>query len=429
MIRRLRHILMAAFLGSQMVPAQSSLTVAVIGDYGKASQAELDVSTLVKSWKPDLILTVGDNNYESGDASTIDQNIGQYYHEYIFPYAGSYGAGDSANQFFPTLGNHDWIAIGAAPYLSYFTLPGNERYYEFVRGPLHFFAIDSDPNEPDGNGVSSIQAQWLMRRLSVSTSVWNIVYFHHAPYSSGTRHGSYLPMRWPFRQWGATAVFSGHEHLFERLTEDSLPYFIVGNCGKDLYTFGTPITGSVARYNADFGAERIVATNDSIRFEFINRGGTVIDKYTITAPSTKILHLQEGWNLLSLPYMPLNPLTAELFPQARSAGFHYTGSGYEPIDSLRNGIGFWISLDSAVDIRYHLPPVPADTLSLQEGWNLIGSVADSLPVADLQQIPPGILSTGFFGYSSAYEQAYALLPGKGYWVRANQQGQIILKRQ
>ena len=30
------------------------------------------------------------------------------------------------------------------------TLPGNERYYDFVQGPVHFFVIDSDQNEPDG---------------------------------------------------------------------------------------------------------------------------------------------------------------------------------------------------------------------------------------------------------------------------------------
>jgi tartrate-resistant acid phosphatase type 5 len=429
MIRMFRWLFVFTFLGMAALPAQAPLTFAVIGDYGKSSQPELDVANLVKNWKPDLILTVGDNNYEYGEASTIDLNIGQYYHNYISPYIGSYGAGDSVNQFFPTLGNHDWIAAGATPYRDYFTLPGNERYYDFVRGPVHFFAIDSDPSEPDGNSVSSLQALWLRRHLAVSTSVWNIVYFHQPPYSSGTKHGSFLPMRWPFRQWGANAVLGGHEHLFERLIEDSLPYFVVGNCGKDLYSFGTPISGSVARYNADFGAERVVASEDSIRFEFINRGGTLIDSYTIIAPTTNILHLLAGWNLLSLPFAPVNPLAGEIFATSRSAAFRYAGTGYEPLDTIANGFGFWMAFDSAFDIRYHLTPVSADTVAIRAGWNLVGSIADSLPVADIQQVPPGILSTGFYGYTIAYEQAYALLPGKGYWVRASQPGEIVLKRQ
>jgi hypothetical protein len=116
---------------------------AVIGDYGLAGQRELDVADLVKSWSPDFIITTGDNNYGNGSASTIDHNIGQYYHSFIFPYFGTFGEGAASNRFFPSLGNHDWIAPGAQPYMDYFTLPSNERYYDFVRGPVHFFVIDT----------------------------------------------------------------------------------------------------------------------------------------------------------------------------------------------------------------------------------------------------------------------------------------------
>src|SRR6267154_5565541 len=80
---------------------------AVIGDFGANTPEEGDVANRVKSWNPDLILTVGDNNYQLGEASTIDANIGKYYHDYIYPYKGSFGAGsaDGVNHFFPTLGN------------------------------------------------------------------------------------------------------------------------------------------------------------------------------------------------------------------------------------------------------------------------------------------------------------------------------------
>src|SRR5437879_4454765 len=73
-----------------------------------AGQPELNVSNLVRSWSPDFILTTGDDNYPLGEASTIDANIGQYYHDFIFPYTGSYGAGATTNRFYPSLGNHDW---------------------------------------------------------------------------------------------------------------------------------------------------------------------------------------------------------------------------------------------------------------------------------------------------------------------------------
>lgn len=109
----------------------------------------------------DFVITVGDNNYPSGAASTIDPNIGQHYHQFISPYRGSYGAGATTNRFFPTLGNHDWESLQCqngvctGPHFDSFTLPGNERYYEFEQGPVHFFALDSDPREPDGTTSTS----------------------------------------------------------------------------------------------------------------------------------------------------------------------------------------------------------------------------------------------------------------------------------
>lgn len=259
---------------------------AVIGDYGAARQSEADVADLVKSWDPDFIVTTGDNNYEDGAASTIDKNVGQFYHDFIAPYKGSYGAGADVNRFFPALGNHDWETPGARPYLDYFTLPGNERYYDFVQGPVHFFVLDSDPSEPDGVTSTSIQANWLREKLAASTERWKVVYFHHSPYSSGLEHGSTEYMQWPFQAWGASAVLSGHDHGYERVVRNGFPYFVNGVGGKSLYPFWiVHVSGSQVRYNDDYGAMLVEASSSSIRFQFITRSGAMMDFYKLNAPN------------------------------------------------------------------------------------------------------------------------------------------------
>ena len=270
-------------LASTMTPKPLAVKFAVIGDFGLDGVAEADVATLIHSWQPDIIITVGDDNYPSGAADTIDANIGKYYHDYIFPYIGTYGPGADVNRFFPTLGNHDWYTAGAQPYLDYFTLPGNERYYDFVWGPVHFFALDSDENEPDGFLAGSVQAAWLQQGLAVSTSPWNIVYMHYPPYSSGA-HGSISWMQWPFAAWGADALLAGHDHLYERLLVDGIPYFIDGTGGGSLYNFGTPVPESQFRYNTNFGAMRVTASETEMLFEFYNRVGKLIDSYQVTKP-------------------------------------------------------------------------------------------------------------------------------------------------
>lgn len=262
--------------------ASSAITFAVIGDYGNGSSAEGNVANRVKSWNPDFIITTGDNNYVYGSADTIDEHIGQFYHEYIGNYVGSYGAGSATNRFFPSLGNHDWDTPDAQPYLDYFTLPSNERYYSFTQGPVEFFVIDSDGGEPDGISSTSVQAQWLQSELAASTATWKLVYFHHSPYSSGG-HGSDPDMQWPFQQWGASAVLTGHDHIYERLLINDFPYIVNGLGGASKSSFGSIVTGSQVRYNADYGAMLVTADDTQITFQFITQTGTVIDSYTMHA--------------------------------------------------------------------------------------------------------------------------------------------------
>lgn len=304
------------------------LKFAVIGDYGKAGANELNVSNLVKSWNPQFVITLGDNNYELGEDSTIDQNIGQYYHEFIYPYYGTYGSGDTVNRFFPSMGNHDWYTDSASAFLSYFTLPGNERYYDFVKGNIHFFSIDSDVNEPDGIDSSSVQANWLKNALYNSASEFKIVYFHHAPYSSSSSHGSNPVLQWPFKKWGASVVMAGHDHTYERLFIDSITYIVNGLGGKSIYAFGTPVAGSQVRYNNNYGAMKVNSYNDSLVCEFFSVSGNRRDYFRILPADRKL---------------NLTAVVEGLFNEKTNITFKDTIRVY-----LRNSVSPYTAIDSSV---------------------------------------------------------------------------------
>ena len=268
-----------------------TLSFAVIGDFGSGNQNEQDVADLVESWDVDFIITTGDNYYLSARGfggnglNQYDNSVGKFYCRYLkdtaVPDSGTLDCpperqSETTNRFFPTIGNHDrtdTTSPGITSYLDYFTLPGagfesssgSERYYDFVQGPVHFFALDSDSARSDSDYLAA-QKAWLKEQLASSTSPWNIVYFHQSAYSSA-KHGSDPHMQWPFSEWGADAVFQGHDHVYERILRDGIVYFISGNGGRKLYQFDTPITGSILRYNDGFGAMRVTASSETIEFQ------------------------------------------------------------------------------------------------------------------------------------------------------------------
>ncbi|WDZ80816.1 metallophosphoesterase (plasmid) [Ensifer adhaerens] len=223
---------------------QTLYRFAIFGDYGDTNlNGEKAVAALIHSWNVDFALTVGDNVYAP---QTMDAAIGQQYHDYIGNYQGAYGAGSAINRFFPVLGNHEYDDGNLTNYLNYFTLPDNERYYDFQIGPVHFFALNSNKQDPDGRSSTSVQGQWMHATLDASNASFNVAYFHHTPYNPS---GSTTTMQWPFEPWGVNAVFAGHQHNYYRENRDDngdgvqLPYTTtgLGGSGRDVPNVGTSL--------------------------------------------------------------------------------------------------------------------------------------------------------------------------------------------
>lgn len=259
---------------------------AIIGDYGQNTQGELAVSNLIKKWDTSSrltgILTTGDNNYNSGSQSTIEKNIGKYYSLFMYPYI-SYskpalysGAIDKINRFYPTPGNHDWGNNNLNAYLNYFKV---NRYYNKAFNNSEIFMLDSDSHEPDGVSVTSKQALWLKNGLKASKKKWKLILFHHPPYSSG-EHGNNVYMSWPFYDWGASLVISGHDHDYERIIIKNNTYLVNGLGGAEIRSFKKNISGSVKRYNKNYGALLIEIT-DKLKIQFISIDNIVQDSYIL----------------------------------------------------------------------------------------------------------------------------------------------------
>lgn len=279
--------------------AATSTTFAVVGDFGSGDDHEAAVADMVSSWGPEFIIGLGDLYYSEagGNGSALyDASVGRYYCQWLKDISTSghncpVGLAQR-NAFFATLGNHDLSDAKPAPgsYLDYFTLPGsgfqntsgNERYYDFVMGPIHFFVLNSNQDEPDGTSSASAQGTWLRTQLAQSVAPWNVVVDHHPPFSSDNSHGSAEWMQWPFARWGADIVLSGHAHTYERIERDGIVYFVNGLGGADLYDFSdTPVSGSALRFRDEWAAQFVTATSSDIRLELRTVSGAIIDEHIL----------------------------------------------------------------------------------------------------------------------------------------------------
>ena len=88
-------------------------------------------------------------------------------------------------------------------------------------------------------------------------------------------------MQWPFKDWGASVVITGHDHHYERLMVNGLPFFVNGLGGGAIYGIYDVFPGSEARFTGKHGAMLVEATNEEIIFQFITVEGVVVDAYTL----------------------------------------------------------------------------------------------------------------------------------------------------
>jgi hypothetical protein len=147
----------------------------------------------------------------------------------------------------------------------------------------------------------------------------------------------------------------------------------------------------------------------------------------IIASSTTTVHLvlSQGWNMLSLPLTVADRSTTSLFPTAISPAYAFT-SGYVIRDTLEYGVGYWLKFPSVQDLSVEGAARTSDTIHVIQGWNLIGSISNPVPVGTIVEIPSGIVVSPYYGYGSGYVPTTSIEPMRGYWVKVNQMGSLVL---
>jgi len=210
----------AADVDLKLPNKKGTVKFGVIGDNGTGEREQYAIGEQLAKWQMafpyDFVIMLGDNMYGS-------QNPSDFLRKFERPYKALL---DRNVKFYAALGNHDNQE-------NRFYKPwnmGGERYYTYKKDRVRFFVLDSDY-------LDQPQRQWIERQLRESTDDWKIAYFHHPLYSSASFHGSQkdlqLILEPLFVKYGVNVVFSGHDHVYERIKpQQGIYYFVEGSSGK-----------------------------------------------------------------------------------------------------------------------------------------------------------------------------------------------------
>jgi tartrate-resistant acid phosphatase type 5 len=379
---------------AQPVQANDTAFFAVITDFGTLDSTQASVATMVDSWNPEFIVTAGDNWQQSlmdspGTTNSYENAVGNFYG------AGAVSLGRTQNDyvstgnFWPIKGNHDYSA-GPGRFEQYFNYPpyvehsGNASFYEFVRGPVHFFMMDSGAllaSPPD----LATQRAWLESAVDASTAAWKIVLFHKPAYTGGV-HADNTEMRWNYADWGVDFVIAGHVHIYERILQDGVRYFTAGVAS------GSTRTGTQEGefYYSGSGAMRVNASDTSITLEYIAVNGAVIDSFTQTREATYEPRMTvSASSLAAFSSQPGSPSAAQ--------GYTVSGTNLTGNVTVTPPAGFEVSTSSdsgfnttSIDLITSGGTLPATTIYVRLHRATIGTssgnISHSSPGAPSQNV-------------------------------------------
>ena len=135
---------------------------------------------------------------------------------------------------------------------------------------------------------------------------------------------------------------------------------------------------------------------------------------------------QNGWNLVGLPVEVEDSAYNFLFPEAINGTLFSFDSGYQPEINLTPGEGYWLRFSEAGATVLEGGPINELEISLSAGWNLISGISETVSIYSISDPEGIIVPFTLYDFNEGYSLSGSLAPGKGYWIRTNQSGTIII---
>ena len=133
------------------------------------------------------------------------------------------------------------------------------------------------------------------------------------------------------------------------------------------------------------------------------------------------------WNLVGLPLEVEDASYTSLFPESIEETLYSFSGGYIPEINLSYGEGYWLRFVESSSTTITGVSINEITISLIEGWNLISGISIPTSVSDIFDTDGIIIPGTVYGFTpDGYSNTEIIEPGKSYWVKAINDGTVII---
>ena len=206
----------------------------------------------------------------------------------------------------------------------------------------------------------------------------------------------------------------GHYNVYRSTTSGFTPGAgnKIGTSTSTSFTDTSPVEGVPSYY-------RIIAV------DIHDNESTPSNEAEAAVTVNRQFSVQEKWNIVAVPLAMGDYTKTVLFPSAATNAFTFE-DGYVAYGILENGRGYWMKFSSSELISHSGLERMEDIVTVAAGWNMVGSLSISIPVSTIGSIPGAIVTSSFYGYDAGYSSSETLEPGKGYWVKVSEAGQLVM---
>lgn len=240
----------------------ASTTIAIYGDTRSNPETHKQIVKAISTHKPDLVFHTGDLNSKGMQQSEYDS------------FLQITGPLSESAEFYPARGNHE---KDLQLFLANFPLLPGRSYYSVERYRIRFIVLDSVISLlPD-----SEQFKWLQEQLKQSKPT--LLIMHHPVFSSG-EHGDELGLQMflprSLEDRNVLAVFSAHDHNYERSHYKGIEYVVTGGGGAPLREGSNPNPYSLVLSKTNHYLIARVK-GDKLLFTAYALDGEVLDSFTL----------------------------------------------------------------------------------------------------------------------------------------------------